>query len=99
GDSARYSAHCLRRDLALRSIKRWFQSFEALAVRDRRGDEMSKVFACARVLALCSQAAFSQQPDSAPKFDIADVHASAKSVIRFMRTGPVRAGRYDIKSA
>jgi uncharacterized protein (TIGR03435 family) len=36
---------------------------------------------------------------SAPKFEIADVHVSAKIVDWFMRTGPARGGRYEVKNA
>jgi uncharacterized protein (TIGR03435 family) len=56
-------------------------------------------FACAGLTALLASAAFSQSPDVAPKFEIADVHASAKSRNAFVRTGPVRNGRYEIKTA
>ncbi len=43
--------------------------------------------------------AFSQPPEPSPKFEIADVHASAKTTNQFMRTGPVRGGRYEVKNA
>jgi uncharacterized protein (TIGR03435 family) len=43
--------------------------------------------------------AFSQSPDPPPKFEIADVHVSAKIVNPFVRTGPVRGGRYEVKYA
>ena len=36
---------------------------------------------------------------TAPRFDIADVHPSAKSQTQFARTAPVRNGRYEIKTA
>ena len=43
--------------------------------------------------------AFSQPPEAAPKFEAADVHVSAKTTNPFVRTGPVHAGRYDIRTA
>jgi uncharacterized protein (TIGR03435 family) len=43
--------------------------------------------------------AFSQSPEPPPRFEIADVHVSAKTVNPFVRTGPVRGGRYEIKNA
>jgi uncharacterized protein (TIGR03435 family) len=43
--------------------------------------------------------AFSQAAETPPNFEIADVHVSAKSANPFVRTGPVRGGRYEIKTA
>lgn len=43
--------------------------------------------------------AFSQSPDPLPKFEIADVHLSAKIVNPFVRTGPARGGRYEVRYA
>jgi uncharacterized protein (TIGR03435 family) len=43
--------------------------------------------------------AFSQSPESPPRFEIADVHISAKTVNPFVRTGPARGGRYEVKNA
>ncbi len=43
--------------------------------------------------------AFDQSPEPPPRFEIADVHVSAKTVNPFVRTGPVRGGRYEVKSA
>jgi uncharacterized protein (TIGR03435 family) len=43
--------------------------------------------------------AFSQSPDPAPKFEIADVHVSAKAVNPFPRFGQARGGRYEVKNA
>ena len=40
-----------------------------------------------------------QSAEPAPKFEIADVHVSAKAVNPFVRTGPVRGGRYEVKNA
>src|ERR1700741_4265260 len=56
-------------------------------------------FACAGLAALLANAAFGQSSDAAPKFEIADVHASARTRNAFVRTGPVRNGRYEIKTA
>src|SRR5215467_7466798 len=53
-------------------------------------------FVCAGILPLLAAAVFAQ---SAPKFDVADVHASPKAVQQFMRTSPPRDGRYEIKNA
>jgi uncharacterized protein (TIGR03435 family) len=43
--------------------------------------------------------AFSQSPETPPRFEIADVHVSAKIANPFIRTGPVRGGRYQVKNA
>jgi uncharacterized protein (TIGR03435 family) len=42
---------------------------------------------------------FSQSLETPPKFEAADVHVSAKVPNPFMRTGPVRGGRYEVKNA
>jgi uncharacterized protein (TIGR03435 family) len=63
------------------------------------GKEIAMRFACAGFAALLANAAFGQSSDAAPKFEIADVHASAKTRNAFVRTGPVRNGRYEIKTA
>jgi uncharacterized protein (TIGR03435 family) len=63
------------------------------------GKEIAMRFACAGFAALLANAAFSQSPDAAPKFEIADVHVSAKTRNPFVRTGPVRNGRYEIRTA
>lgn len=39
-----------------------------------------------------------QSPENAPKFEAADVHAAAKVRQEFMRTAPVRNGRYEIRN-
>src|SRR5438067_7978182 len=54
---------------------------------------------CAGVIILFPVAIFCQSPDPASKFEIADVHVSAKTANPFSRSGPVRAGRYEIKTA
>ncbi len=43
--------------------------------------------------------AFGQTPEAQPAFEAADVHVSAKTGNQFPRTGPVRGGRYEIKTA
>ncbi len=43
--------------------------------------------------------AFSQSPETPPRFEIADVHVSAKTINRRMRTGRARGGRYEVKNA
>jgi uncharacterized protein (TIGR03435 family) len=43
--------------------------------------------------------AFGQPPETPPKFAIADVHASAKTVNPFVRISAPRGGRYEIKNA
>src|SRR5580658_1481456 len=57
-----------------------------------------RAFACAGLIALVP-AAMSGQSDNAPKFEIADVHVSAKTSNAFVRTAPARNGRYEIKNA
>jgi len=52
------------------------------------------------ILASCAVwLAFSQSAEAPPKFEAADVHVSAKIQNPFVRTGPVRGGRYEIKYA
>lgn len=55
-------------------------------------------FMRAGMLALLAGAVFGQSPD-APKFDIADVHASPKSANAGFRPGAPRNGRYEMKNA
>jgi uncharacterized protein (TIGR03435 family) len=43
--------------------------------------------------------AFSQSPEAPPRFEIADVHVSAKTTNPRIRTGPARGGRYEVKNA
>lgn len=50
-------------------------------------------------LVLACFTAFPQAPDDVSKFEAADVHGSAKSTNQYMRTGPVRGGRYEVKTA
>jgi len=58
-----------------------------------------RFFVCTGALALLAATAFAQ---TAPKFDVADVHVSQKATgvqNAFMRITPARNGRYEIKSA
>ncbi|HET9833690.1 MAG TPA: TIGR03435 family protein [Vicinamibacterales bacterium] len=55
-------------------------------------------FVCAGVLTFLAGATFAQSGNP-PKFDIADVHVSAKATNAFMRMSPARNGRYEIKNA
>jgi uncharacterized protein (TIGR03435 family) len=50
------------------------------------------------LLALLTTPLFAQS-DPAPKFDLADIHVSAKSPNPFAHTGPSRGGRYELKTA
>jgi len=52
-------------------------------------------------MALFSTASFAQSTEAKVAFEIADVHVSAKttSFNQFARTGPVRGGRYEVKTA
>ena len=50
------------------------------------------LFASAALPAWC-------QTEAPPRFEAADVHVSAKSMNPFARTGPVRGGRYEVKTA
>ena len=65
---------------------------------------MSRAITCAGILALISGAVIGQSTDSAPKFEIADVHASPKVALLdarrvFMRSGFYGGGRYEIHNA
>jgi uncharacterized protein (TIGR03435 family) len=48
---------------------------------------------------LLAWAVFGQSSETAPQFEIADVHLSAKTPNQFVRTGPARNGRYEIRTA
>src|SRR5579863_2345468 len=43
--------------------------------------------------------AFGQSPETQPKFEAVDVQVSANSRNAFVRTGPARGGRYEVKTA
>src|SRR5579862_6620119 len=52
------------------------------------------------LLTTCNACLIFGQTAGAPlHFDAADVHVSPKSIVQFMRTGPPRNGRYEIKNA
>jgi uncharacterized protein (TIGR03435 family) len=48
---------------------------------------------------LLSWMAWGQSSEAPPRFEIADVHVSAKTPNPFPRSGPARGGRYEIKTA
>ena len=58
-----------------------------------------RVLSYITIAGLISGAAFAQSPDAPPKFEAADVHASQKAQNPFVRSGPARNGRYEIKTA
>jgi len=60
---------------------------------------MMRAFASLSLAALLCNAAFGQSTEPQNTFDIADVHASARSTITVMRPGTGRAGRYELKNA
>ena len=49
--------------------------------------------------ALFGQSLFDQSSEATQQFEIADVHVSAKTTNQFIRTGPVRNGRYEVRTA
>jgi uncharacterized protein (TIGR03435 family) len=51
------------------------------------------------VVVTCASGLAWAQSGSKPTFEAVDVHPSVKSARQFVRTGPVRAGRYEIKAA
>jgi uncharacterized protein (TIGR03435 family) len=57
-----------------------------------------RAFAYAGLTALVAGGIFGQS-DNAPKFEIADVHVSAKTANTVVRTAAPRNGRYEIKNA
>jgi uncharacterized protein (TIGR03435 family) len=61
-----------------------------------------RLLTCSALVALLSVAVFGQSTDAAHQFEIADVHVSPKNPNnpnQFVRTGPVRNGRYEIRGA
>ena len=50
-------------------------------------------------LVVVSGVVFGQAPEAPPKFDIADIHASTKTVNPYMSGGVLRGGRYEIRRA
>ena len=57
-----------------------------------------RAFPCAVLIALVG-GMLPGQTDNPPKFEIADVHVSAKKVNAFVRTALPRNGRYEVKNA
>ena len=60
---------------------------------------MIRTLSLVALTALFSGMLFGQSPESAPKFEFADVHVSARAATPFPRNFPVRGGRYEIKTA
>jgi uncharacterized protein (TIGR03435 family) len=60
---------------------------------------MMRAFAGIGFVALLSGAAFGQTPGSPATFDVADVHASARSANPFTSGGVLRGGRYELRKA
>jgi uncharacterized protein (TIGR03435 family) len=60
---------------------------------------MLRATAAISFLAFFSGSAFGQSAETAPKFDIADVHVSPKSTVAYMSGGVLRGGRYEIRRA
>jgi uncharacterized protein (TIGR03435 family) len=60
---------------------------------------MIRAIAALSFLAFLSGSAFGQSTETAPKFDIADVHISPKSTVAYMSGGVLRGGRYEIRRA
>lgn len=60
---------------------------------------MTRAFAGVSLIAILSCVGFGQAAESAPKFDLADVHASAKASNPYMSGGVLRGGRYDLRNA
>ena len=60
---------------------------------------MMRAFAGISFVALLSGGAFAQSAGSPPGFDVADVHASARSTNPFMSGGVLRGDRYELRKA
>ncbi len=59
-----------------------------------------RTLACVCLTALFfSGPALGQSTEAAPKFEFADAHISAKTTNPFVRNGPARGGRYEVKTA
>jgi len=56
-------------------------------------------FVCAGLIVLLSIALFGQNSEAPLQFEVADVHVSTKTPTQFVRAGPVRNGRYEIRTA
>ena len=55
--------------------------------------------AWAGLIVLFSSVLFGQNSEAPLQFEVADVHVSSKTPTQFLRTGPVRNGRYEIRTA
>ena len=53
----------------------------------------------AGLIVLFSSVLFGQNSEAPLEFEVADVHVSTKTPTQFVRTGPVRNGRYEIRTA
>jgi uncharacterized protein (TIGR03435 family) len=60
---------------------------------------MKRAIAGIGFVALLCGAAFAQTAETTPKFDVADVHASAKTTNPNMSGGILRGARYDLRTA
>ena len=60
---------------------------------------MTRAFAGVSLIAILSCVGFGQAAENPPKFDLADVHASAKASNPYMSGGVLRGGRYDLRNA
>lgn len=60
---------------------------------------MKRAFGGVSLVVLMSGLALSQAAENKAAFDIADVHASAKTTNPYMRGGVLRGGRYEIRTA
>lgn len=60
---------------------------------------MQRIILGAVFLSWAGWPALCQSTEKPPGFEAADVHVSAKIVNPFIRTGPVRGGRYEVKNA
>ena len=60
---------------------------------------MIRAFAAISFVAFLSGVAFGQSASSTPAFEIADVHASARSTNPFVSGGVLRGGRYELRKA
>jgi hypothetical protein len=58
-----------------------------------------RVFAAISFVALLSGVAVGQSAGSAPTFDVADVHASARTTTPFVSGGALLGGRYELHKA
>ena len=67
--------------------------------RNKSATLRSPAFVCVGLFTFAACAAFGQAVETGARFDIADVHASAKSNNPAMRIPPARRGRYEVRTA